>query len=533
MYLIIDNYDSFTYNLFQYMSLLTKKRIEVYRNDEINLEEIKAKNPEGIVISPGPGRPSGAGICLSVVKEFAGKIPILGVCLGHQVIAAAFGGKIVQAKSIVHGKVQAMQTDGRGLFRNIPKTAQFTRYHSLVVEKSSIPQDFEITATSVDGQVMGIRHKKHLLECIQFHPESIASSFGKTILKNFLSYKREPFSISKHLKDIIQKEDMSFAKATSFMDEVTEGNLTSAQIAAFLVALSSKGITPSEIAGCASVLIKKRVALKSNFKLLDTCGTGGDGKMSLNISSISAIIAASCGAKVAKHGNRAVSSSCGSADFFSNLGININLLPKQSTQMIKQTGFAFLFAPIYHSAMRFCAVPRAELGIKTIMNLVGPLSNPASAAYQIIGVYDQKLLSTMAKAAKLLGVERVLAVCSDDGMDEISTSTGTKIIQIDKNNKRRDIDFHPNSIGLKTFSIEKVRVASAKQNVDIAKRIFDNTAPMAATQIVLLNTAGALVAAGLAKDMKEGYEAGEEALKSGKAKRKLKQIIQTSKKLTK
>ena len=146
MYLIIDNYDSFTYNLFQYMSLLTKKRIEVYRNDEINLEDIKAINPEGIVISPGPGRPSGAGVCLAVVKEFAGRIPILGVCLGHQVIAAAFGGKIVQAKSIVHGKVQCMQTDGRGLFRNIPKTAQFTRYHSLVVEKSSIPQDFETSA---------------------------------------------------------------------------------------------------------------------------------------------------------------------------------------------------------------------------------------------------------------------------------------------------------------------------------------------------------------------------------------------------
>ncbi|MBU1171467.1 MAG: aminodeoxychorismate/anthranilate synthase component II [Proteobacteria bacterium] len=189
MLVMIDNYDSFTYNLVQYLRMLGTE-IQVYRNDAMTLSDIAALKPEGIVISPGPGRPDSAGISLDIIRYFAGKIPVLGVCLGHQSIAQAFGGAIVSAKKLMHGKTSMIQSDGKNLFHGMAKPFQAMRYHSLAVSRDKFPDCLEITAESEDGEIMGIRHKTLCVEGIQFHPESIMTPMGKRLLRNFLKLSR-------------------------------------------------------------------------------------------------------------------------------------------------------------------------------------------------------------------------------------------------------------------------------------------------------------------------------------------------------
>jgi len=186
MYAIIDNYDSFTHNLYQYLREMTDVPVEVYRNDRITVEELEKMKPAGIVISPGPGRPEEAGISMELIRRLAGAVPILGVCLGHQAFGAAFGGRVVAARRIVHGKAEDITLDGRGLFRGLPRLAKFTRYHSLAVERESLPAELEVTATAADGEIMGIRHRELLVEGVQFHPESVLTETGLQLLRNFL-----------------------------------------------------------------------------------------------------------------------------------------------------------------------------------------------------------------------------------------------------------------------------------------------------------------------------------------------------------
>ncbi len=186
MIVLIDNYDSFTYNLAQYLEDMGCK-LAVFRNDKITVEEIKNLNPKAIVISPGPGRPEQAGITLELINRFFEQTPILGVCLGHQAIVQAFGGKIVHAKRIMHGKVSTVSSDGKTIFKGIKRPFKAMRYHSLAVDKNSLPPCFEISAKSEDGEIMGVRHKNYYVEGIQFHPESIATPVGKRILRNFVN----------------------------------------------------------------------------------------------------------------------------------------------------------------------------------------------------------------------------------------------------------------------------------------------------------------------------------------------------------
>jgi anthranilate synthase/aminodeoxychorismate synthase-like glutamine amidotransferase len=185
MLFMIDNYDSFTYNLFQYFRMLGTE-VEVARNDGVSVEDIGRLGPSAIVISPGPCRPEGAGVSIAAILRFSGKIPILGICLGHQAIAAAFGGEVIYAKRLMHGKVSTVSTDGKSIYTGISNPFQAMRYHSLAVAPASLPECLEVTASSEDGEVMGIRHKEHLTEGVQFHPESIMTPVGKRLLKNFL-----------------------------------------------------------------------------------------------------------------------------------------------------------------------------------------------------------------------------------------------------------------------------------------------------------------------------------------------------------
>jgi anthranilate synthase/phosphoribosyltransferase len=353
---------------------------------------------------------------------------------------------------------------------------------------------------------MGIRHREFTLEGVQFHPESIASEDGKTLLKNFIHYRREPFVATEQLQKVIAGDNMSANEAEAFMTELTEGNLSDAQIAGFLTALSTKGIVAEEIAGCARVLQQKRVPVKSDRPLLDTCGTGGDGLGTFNISSMSAIIAASCGAVVAKHGNRAVSSKSGSADFYRALGFEIDITPAQSEELLRKNDFAFLFAPLYHGAMKYAAPARKALKVKTIMNLLGPLANPAGAEYQIIGVYSAELAPVIAEAARMLGVKRGMIVHGRDGEDELSVCDTSLVVEFDEEKGIRQYEFDPfESCGITRHSVGELLGGDAKTNAELARQILGGQGIEAIRDAVCLNAGAALYIYGMAEDIAEGY----------------------------
>lgn len=532
MTLIIDNYDSFTYNLYQILSEISSEPVRVVRNDKAGVAEIEAMAPDRIVISPGPGTPAEAGVSVDAIRRFAGKLPILGVCLGHQSIGCAFGGKIRQASRIVHGKVEDITLDGKGLFRNLPSPAPFTRYHSLVLDRENVPEELEVTAVSRDGEVMGVRHRKFLVEGIQFHPESVASLHGRRLLKNFLDYRREPFAATAVLGKLIAGRDLDPAEAEGFMEELTEGNLDKAQIAAFLSCFTMKGATPEELAALASVLRRKKKTVSCSRLVLDTCGTGGDGLCTFNISSLAAVVASACGAWVAKHGNRGVSSPTGSADFYRSLGVAVELPPEKAAQLLKRTGFTFLFAPLYHGAMKYAAETRKELKVKTVMNLLGPLTNPAEAAYQLIGVFDERYCIPMARAAKILGASRVMVVHGRDGMDEISVTGPTRVVSIDETGTMSDTVLDPTELGVPLFRMEEMRGGSGAENAGIAQKIITGEGHEALREAVLLNAGAALYVSGLAGGIREGLRLARQALSGGKVKEKLAQILKEGEALT-
>jgi anthranilate synthase/phosphoribosyltransferase len=369
------------------------------------------------------------------------------------------------------------------------------------------------------------------VEGVQFHPESVGTPFGKRLLANFLNYKREPFPAAQLLARVISRVDLSFLEMEEFMEELTDGNLNGSQIAGFLVGLNAKGFTAREIAGAVSVLGRKKTPLRAAPPLLDTCGTGGDGIGTFNISSLAAVTAAACGARVAKHGNRAVSSSSGSADFFRALGLAIELPPPAAAELLERTGFAFLFAPLYHPAMRHAAQVRRELAMKTIMNLVGPLANPAEARFQLIGVFAEGLCRTVAEAALLLGLERAMVVHGLDGQDEFSVTGPTRVVSLERG-EIREFLFDPAEVGMKPYTLEALRVGSAEDNAAIARRLLSGGGEQPAIRdAVLLNAGAALAVCGLAGGIEEGYRQARAALEAGAVREKLEQIVTCSREL--
>ncbi|MCR5045138.1 MAG: bifunctional anthranilate synthase component II/anthranilate phosphoribosyltransferase [Treponema sp.] len=532
MILVIDNYDSFTYNVVQALEAYGSEEVRVLRSGECSIADIENLKPDYLVISPGPGKPSDAGISEEAIKHFAGKIPILGICLGHQAIAEAFGAKIVGAKFIKHGIVEEMDLDGKGLFRSIGKKGKFTRYHSLVVDESTLSDDFEITARAADGDIMGIRHKKYDIEGVQFHPESIASGDAQKFFMAFLNYRRENLPVAEYLNQLIFKKDLTEAQAEFFMDIMTDGMMDERVMAAILVAMAAKGVSESEITGCAKALLKK----KKEFPLkltghAEIVGTGGDCKGSFNISSLSAIVADACGQSVIKHGNRAVSSKSGAADFFEALGVNISASPDKTAILAKNTGFAFLMAPVYHSAMRFAAPVRKTLGVKTVMNVLGPLLNPSCPEYQVLGVYSVDLLEIYAKAAKALGAKRVMVVASRDGYDEISPCALTDVYQIDGNGNESRYVIDPAKFGITGVSEDELAGGTGADNAKLAMEILNGKGRKTIRASIGLNTGAVLYLSGKTKTLKEGYDMALEALDNGKALKKLVEIQECSKKL--
>ena len=537
MILVIDNYDSFTFNVVQALQNATTEEIKVVRNDEATIEELAALNPTHLIVSPGPGNPSGAGISIAAIKYFAGKIPILGICLGHQAIGEAFGAKIVGAKFIKHGIVEDIDLDGRGVFRTIGKSAKFTRYHSLVINEATLSSDFEVTARAKDGDIMGIRHKTLPIEGVQFHPESIASQTCQELFTAFLNYRRDNLPVAEYLRQLIdEKKPLNREQAAFFMESLTDGTMDEKVTASILTAMASRGLpTSEEMAGCAGALLKKKTPFpldknENAGELAEIVGTGGDGKGSFNISSLSAIVVASCGQNVAKHGNRAVSSKSGAADFFESLGIKIMAEPEKTASLLKNSGFAFLMAPVYHSAMRFAAPVRKALGIKTIFNVLGPLLNPVGVDYEVLGVYSKDLMEDYARAAKSLGAKRVMVIHSRDGFDEISPCEPTDVFQINEDGKEYRYVIEPAKFGISGASEGELEGGSGEDNAALALEVLNGGGRATIKAAVGLNAGAVLYLSGKAKTLKDGYDMAVSAIESGKALRKLEEIKAESEK---
>jgi len=332
------------------------------------------------------------------------------------------------------------------------------------------------------------------------------------------------------LTRLIDRHDLTFAEMRELMQRVMGGQLTHAQIAAVLVALRMKGETVSEIAAAAAVMreMSSRVSVKNTGHLVDTCGTGGDGAQTFNISTASALVAAAAGAHVAKHGGRSVSSTCGSADVLEKLGVNVNLTPEQVAQCVDSIGVGFMFAPNHHSAMKHAAPVRRELGVRTLFNLLGPLTNPAGAQNQLLGVFHQSLTAKLAQVLGELGSRHVLVVHGADGMDEISISAGTYIAEL-KDGKVSEYTVHPGDFGLPSAPVDLLRVANADEASEKLLGVLNNEVG-APRDIVQLNAGAAIYVAGLAATLKDGIAKADQVIASGAAKNKLRQLIQASNK---
>ena len=330
------------------------------------------------------------------------------------------------------------------------------------------------------------------------------------------------------LNQLLDKRDLSHEDMLELMHNIMGGQLTTAQIAAVLVALRVKGETVSEIAAAAKVMreLSTKVQVKNSSHLIDTCGTGGDGAQTFNISTASAIVAAAAGAHVAKHGGRSVSSTCGSADVLEKLGVNVNQTPEKVAHCVDNIGVGFMFAPNHHSAMKHAAPVRRELGVRTLFNVLGPLTNPAGASNQVIGVFQKELTVKLAQVLKQLGSSHVMVVHGADGMDEISISGPTFVAEL-KDGSVREYTVKPQDFGLQAAPLNNIQVSNADEAKAMLESVMNNQ-PGAARDIVLLNAGAAIYVSGIAATLAEGVTRASAEIASGAAKQKLEQLVQLS-----
>lgn len=448
MILMIDNYDSFTYNVYQYIGSLYPQ-IQVVRNDEITIDEIRnLQNLEALVISPGSGYPDSAGISKDVIKTFGKDIPILGICLGHQAIGEVYGGKVVPAKELMHGKMSEITINNKNpLFR----------YHSLIIDDETFPEDLKVIGRDEKGQIMAVCHKEYPVYGIQFHPESILTEMGMKILENFLtdiagirlgdSTKEETMSavnqetLKPFLAKIVEGNHLTEEEAYKAMDCIMSGNATDAQMGSFLTGLRMNHETPEESKKC-----------------------------------------------------------------------------------LDEVGVAFLFAQIHHGSMKYAGPVRAQLGVRSVFNILGPLANPAMTNYIVLGVYEKELVRPMADVMKNLGVKRALIVYGDDGLDEISISSTTSVCEIN-GDEIKEYTIDPEELGLTIAKKEGIVGGTADENAVITKDILTGKEQGAKRDIVLLNAGAALYTIGKAETIKDGVKLAAEMIDSGKANEKLEQFI--------
>ena len=334
-------------------------------------------------------------------------------------------------------------------------------------------------------------------------------------------------SIHEALEQVLTKTDLSSEQMESAMNAIMQGEATAAQIAGFIIALRMKGETVDELAAAARVMrnlsTKVEIAVQP---LVDTCGTGGDGQKTFNISTASSLVAASAGVNIAKHGNRSISSKSGSADVLETLGVNLDLTPAQIANCVEEIGIGFMFAPMHHSCMKHAVGPRKELGVRTLFNLLGPLTNPAGAERQVLGVFDQRWLEPLARVLDSLGTQHALVINAKDGLDEITISGETEICEL-KQGKVTSYQVEPENFGMQTSDLSEIRVENAEDSAKMILSLLKGN-PGPAADIVCLNAGAAIYVSGKCDSLKEGVSLAKLQISSNAAHEKLQQLIKLS-----
>lgn len=330
--------------------------------------------------------------------------------------------------------------------------------------------------------------------------------------------------IQSAIRAVTEHRNLSSEEMTAIMRTIMGGEATQSQIGGFLIGLRMKGETVEEIAAAATVMRELATTVDVDTEyLVDTCGTGGDGSSTFNISTASAFVVAGAGARVAKHGNRSASSQSGSADVLEAAGVNLDLTPEQIAQCIQEVGVGFMFAPKHHGAMKHAIGPRKEMAVRTIFNVLGPLTNPAGAPNQVIGVFSQELIEPLARVLARLGSRHVLVVHADDGLDEISIAADTHVAEY-KDGNLATHRINPQQFGFDTASLSTLTVSSPEESLEVVRSVFDN-ADGPARDIVALNAGAAIYASGLAEDLNSGVSKALASLSSGAARERLSALV--------
>ena len=522
--LLIDNYDSFVFNVEQYLRELTSEEVHCVRNDKITLDEIRRLNPSKIVLSPGPKHPQDSGICLEILRSDIAA-PILGICLGHQAIGLVHGAKIKRLEKPYHGKTSLIKVSRKEpLFTGLPDEFEVMRYHSLYVDE--LPSNLECTAVSEDGVVMALSVRDRPIFGIQFHPESYFTQYGKKIIENFINYEAAPSSevvkepkirpLKPFLIKLQENERLDDRDFEQICEIIASKEYEITQLAALLVLISEKSLYPQSLASLAKNILKYSQTYRDPSPMIDLCGTGGDGFKTINISTTVAFILASLGVKVAKHGNKAVSSKSGSSDVLEILGVRSSNSLLGQRELLNDKNLAFFHAPFFHPLVGEVREVRQRLGIRTVFNVLGPLLNPNLALKnQLVGVYHKPVLRLYAETLQLLGRERALVVRGEDGLDEISLCDETRVVEL-RGGQISEYSITPEQFGFRRAFHSEIEGGTPEQNAEILKQILKGEISGPKFDVVVLNAMFALYAAGVADSPAQAKELILDAIKSGK-----------------
>ena len=535
MILLIDNYDSFVFNVEQYLKELTNEEVKTVRNDEITLEGIRELNPDRIVLSPGPKHPKDSGICLEILKNID-NIPILGICLGHQAFGLVFGGKIERLELPLHGKTSEITVTDKNsiLFKDMPEKFNVMRYHSLYVSEENLPEDLTVTAKSNDGIIMALEHRTKSIYGVQFHPESFFTEYGKNIIRNFIINTKKISSedYTKKTEELERKKaDEVFKKSLKKLQDniplgdndfkeicevINSKNYDIVQLGALLVLISEKSLYPESLTAFVKNILEYSTTFSDDTPMIDLCGTGGDGLKTINISTTVAFIVAAMGVKVAKHGNKSVTSKSGSSDVIDKLGLTMEKSLITQLNKLENSNLAFFHAPFFHKLVGEVREVRQRLGIRTVFNVLGPLLHPnRKLKYQLVGLYHEPVHRLYAETLQLLGREHALVVRGNDGLDEISICDETKIVEV-KGDKILEYTVSPETFGFKRAFHADIEGGTPEENAEILVRTLKGEENSPKSDIVILNAMFALYTANVVKHPAEAKPLILEAINSGK-----------------
>ncbi|OCG33387.1 anthranilate phosphoribosyltransferase [Gilliamella sp. Choc3-5] len=528
--LFIDNIDSFTYNLVDQLRN-SKHCVTIYRNTipaNVIIEKLSQMQNPILMLSPGPGAPSDAGCMPELLKRLKGKLPIIGICLGHQAIVESYGGSIVPAGDILHGKASLIEHDEQAMFKGLPNPLPVARYHSLKGE--NIPKTLTINALC-NNIVMAVRNDEDRVCGFQFHPESILTIQGAELLEQTIKWALNPpqkqdkpkqeaivdkqeYNIQPIVNKLYLGQSLTQEESKILFSLIIQGKIEPTVLATVIISMKVRGEKPDEIAGAALALLENADLFDSpDYDFTDIVGTGGDGTNSINISTASAFVAAALGYKVAKHGNRGVSSKSGSSDVLSALGIKLNMSAQTSRQALDELGVCFLFAQQYHSGFRHAAPIRQQLKTRTIFNVLGPLINPSRPKRILLGVYHPDLIQPIAETLKMLNYKHAYVV-HGAGMDEVAIHGKTDVAEV-KDGEIRYFTLKPDDFGLPTFTLKDIEGGTPEQNRDMLIAILQGYGKPAHQSAIAANVAMLMSLFG-ESNLKQNAQRAIEMMQSGK-----------------